>query len=384
MMRVPAVVVFAIGAVAGVGGMFVRGDVADVPVDRIIRNLSARVASQASDPKLVATLARVHAMAYALKVDELSVDKRTFEPLEGLTDRNTPADRVIPAGSVAKQRMAGQHLAEALKYYRMALELAPGDARVRLGYAWCLDQAGRRTEAILEYRQVIARAWEDEKTLDHTGPGPEPVSAEAMDYLLKLLDPQKDAPEIQTLRARRQRLAALPRMVTPLVVPLRDDLAVADLLTGVPSVSFDADASGVAREWTWITPSVGWLVWDPKGRGQVRSGLQLFGNVTFWLFWPDGYEALCALDDNGDGQLTGNELSGLAIWRDLNQDGISQPGEVEPLSGMGISALSCEHRRLPAASSIAAFSPRGVTLRDGRTRPSYDVWLRPREARLTE
>jgi len=31
----------------------------------------------------------------------------------------------------------------------------------------------------------------------------------------------------------------------------------------------------------------GWF-FDHDGRGQITSGLQLFGNVTFWIFWQNG------------------------------------------------------------------------------------------------
>jgi hypothetical protein len=97
-------------------------------------------------------------------------------------------------------------------------------------------------------------------------------------------------------------------------------------------VRFDADGSGLAREWTWLTSDAAWLVYDPKGTGKVDSALQMFGNVSFWRFWQNGYEALRSLDDNGDGQLTGVELAGLALWHDINGSGCSEPGEVRPLS----------------------------------------------------
>jgi hypothetical protein len=73
----------------------------------------------------------------------------------------------------------------------------------------------------------------------------------------------------------------------------------------------------------------------------------MFGNVTFWLFWETGYDALTSLDDNGDGVLTGDDLKGLAIWHDANGNGICDPGEVKPLSEYGIVALSCRFERDP-------------------------------------
>ena len=76
----------------------------------------------------------------------------------------------------------------------------------------------------------------------------------------------------------------------------------------------------------------GWLVYDADGGSCITSALQWFGNVTFWLFWPNRYAALAALDDNHDGELAGGEIAHLAIWRDANMNGVSEPGEVLPLS----------------------------------------------------
>ena len=109
-------------------------------------------------------------------------------------------------------------------------------------------------------------------------------------------------------------------------MPLQRDLGLAGLVDPSARVSFDLDGFG-PRTWTWITPDAGWLVFDPRGTGRITSGLQLFGNVTFWLFWNTGYDALRAFDDDGNGVLRGDELAGLAVWRDVNVDGVSRAGE---------------------------------------------------------
>jgi hypothetical protein len=41
-----------------------------------------------------------------------------------------------------------------------------------------------------------------------------------------------------------------------------------------------------------------------------------------------GYQPLAALDDDGNGWLSDRELSGIGVWRDKNQDGVADPGEV--------------------------------------------------------
>jgi len=321
-------------------------------------------------------------MAYALKSNQIGVDALTQEPSFGNPPRNVP-EKVIKSDDQAQERIARQHLDQAIELYETALTLAPDDVLVRLGYGWSLERRERKSDAIAQYRRVIDQAWERDKDLNAIGPFGEPVTAETIDYLVELLDPEKDAGEIEALGKRRQRFDRLPRLITPIAIPLRDGLVAGDLVDPAVSVHFDADGSGLARDWTWISRDVGWLVWDPTGRGSISSGRQLFGNVTFWLFWPTGYEALRALDDDGDGELRGKELAGLAVWRDFNQNGLSEAGEVEPLSSLGIVALSCSYRRA-ASRELAAFSPRGVTFQDGATRPSYDLVLRHDEHRLTQ
>jgi len=175
------------------------------------------------------------------------------------------------------------------------------------------------------------------------------------------------------LQAKQAQIKSLPRAITPVAIPLRDNLAPEAIVDDHASVRFDADGTG-PRQWTWITPQAGWLVHDAKGRGEIASALQLFGNVTFWLFWSNGYEAMRALDDNRDDELTGTELRQLAIWRDIDRDGVSGPGEVQSLASLGIVALSCQYRHVDDPE-FAAMSPVGVRFSNGATRPTYDVIL---------
>lgn len=138
---------------------------------------------------------------------------------------------------------------------------------------------------------------------------------------------------------------------------------------------FDADPSALTGPWPWVTKDAGWLVYDPTGKGDTSSSLQLFGNVAFWMFWENGHDALASLDDNGDGVLTGDELKGLAIWHDTSHPAYSDPREVKPLSEHGIVAVSCRFERDRPHTDRIAFSTQGVTFRDGKTRPTFDLIL---------
>jgi hypothetical protein len=61
---------------------------------------------------------------------------------------------------------------------------------------------------------------------------------------------------------------------------------------------------------------------------------------------------------------------------DANGDGVANPGEVKPLSAYGIVAISCKWRTLPGHTDRIAYSPDGVTFKDGRTRATFDLILK--------
>src|SRR5205085_4329163 len=112
------------------------------------------------------------------------------------------------------------------------------------------------------------------------------------------------------------------RWATPILVPVTKAVALHELVDANAAVTFDLDGSGLPRQCGWLTPKAAWLVFDADGQGRITSALQMFGNVTFWIFWRDGYDALRSLDDNHDGVLSGVELRGLALWHDRNSNGI--------------------------------------------------------------
>jgi hypothetical protein len=201
------------------------------------------------------------------------------------------------------------------------------------------------------------------------------ITSEAAGYLIPLLSLDKDRDEIATLQERIRILGTGPRGITPIVIPLNDNAAPADLVDMSASVTFDADGTGWKKQWTWITPKAAWLVFSPKGARTVDSALQLFGNVTFWMFWQNGYQALQAIDDDDSGALSGPELRDLALWRDANSNGIAEDGEVRTLSESGIVSVNTRYEDTRSRSDYVAFSKEGVTFKDGRTRPTYDVIL---------
>jgi hypothetical protein len=156
---------------------------------------------------------------------------------------------------------------------------------------------------------------------------------------------------------------------SPIIFSLGSSRNLSELVTDTP-VRFDLDASG-PDSWSWIRPTTALLVWDPAHEGNVTSGRQLFGSVSFGLPWTDGYAALATLDTDHDGQLVGAELDGLGAWFDRNSNGLSDPGEVVPVTSLGIVSIAVHPLTL---DGDVLTTPYGIKLHDGHELPTWD-WL---------
>ena len=116
--------------------------------------------------------------------------------------------------------------------------------------------------------------------------------------------------------------------------------AQADLNASIRIVRFPLDPAHPEGFYLWkASNDFPLLVFDPSHTGKVTSASQLFGNYTFGKQWKDGYDALASLDANHDGKLSGEELASLALWFDANQNGVSEPGEVQTLAQAGVEEI---------------------------------------------
>ena len=148
---------------------------------------------------------------------------------------------------------------------------------------------------------------------------------------------------------------------------------------------YDIDGDGYRERVGWVAADDGLLAYDKNGDG-VISGR---GELSFVDYVPGArtdLEGLRYFDSNGDGRLDAKdaEWGRFRLWRDLDQDGESDPGELQTMAEAGIRSIglaSDGESRTVAGNRI--FGEGSYTDGDGPG-ALYDVGLRYSEYGLRE
>ena len=148
---------------------------------------------------------------------------------------------------------------------------------------------------------------------------------------------------------------ALNDLINPLLVSLRDPVVLDLNGDGVQlsalegsEVHFDFGGDGFRERTGWVSAADGMLAIDANSNGLVDNGLELFGSST-----QDGFAVLEKLDSNADGKIDSedNSFSQLRVWQDLNQNGISDAGELQSLTSLGITSISLTRDKLAGTNA---------------------------------
>ena len=122
----------------------------------------------------------------------------------------------------------------------------------------------------------------------------------------------------------------------PLILDLDGD--------GIETVAIDAGGiyfdlnQNLFRERTgWVSGDDGLLALDRNGNGAIDNGAELFGTGT-----GSGFADLAVFDLNHDGMIDAADavFADLRVWQDVNQDGVSQAGELHGLADLGIVSIT--------------------------------------------
>jgi Ca2+-binding RTX toxin-like protein len=140
--------------------------------------------------------------------------------------------------------------------------------------------------------------------------------------------------------------------VDPLILDLDGDgLEITPLNKGI---LFDADGDSIKTGTAWAGADDGLLVFDRNSNEQIDSGAELFGDETILANGQKAANGFAALSDLDKGSVAGGVIVGagdgvfdakdaqyanLRIWRDLNQDGVSQANELQTLADAGVQSI---------------------------------------------
>ncbi|MEM1049027.1 MAG: calcium-binding protein [Pseudomonadota bacterium] len=158
----------------------------------------------------------------------------------------------------------------------------------------------------------------------------------------------------------------------PLVVDLDGD-GVELTARGAPPVTFDFGEGGTRYQTSWVSPDDGIVVRDVNGNGLVDDASEFFGNATV-----DAFTDIAGFDDNGDGVINFEDSvwAEMAVWRDLNQDGRTQDGELISMADAGMARINLDRAEtdfeVAGATVAATGSWTGV---DGLERDAWAVFL---------
>ncbi len=125
---------------------------------------------------------------------------------------------------------------------------------------------------------------------------------------------------------------------------------------------FDINGDGNPDYCEWMKSNPGDGLLAMPENGTVTSALQLFGTAGGYR---DGYEKLSIIcDKDNNGWVEGEELNGLKLWIDSNNNAVCDDGELKDLSDYGVTRISTNHK-----DYIGSY----VT-KDGKLNLTWDWW----------
>ncbi|MDQ1208531.1 Ca2+-binding RTX toxin-like protein [Acinetobacter baylyi] len=113
-------------------------------------------------------------------------------------------------------------------------------------------------------------------------------------------------------------------------------------------IQFELNTSGLKVTTGWASANDGLLVWDRNNDGKINDASELFGNHVLMndgSISEHGFAALKDLDFNDDDTVDINDeaFNSLRVWKDTNQDGVSQENELFTLNELEIKSLNVNY-----------------------------------------
>lgn len=176
-----------------------------------------------------------------------------------------------------------------------------------------------------------------------------------------------------------------PEDVDPIIIDLNKNKITSTKLNN--TIYFDHDNNNFKEATSWIDKGDAFLALDKNSNGLIDNGNELFGNHTIsntrFKYTnnkaTNGYEALKAYDLNGDNVIDSKDeiYDKLLLWKDSNQNAITDKGELIKLKDSGIVSIDLNYKNTSIdekGNTIKQSST--VTFEDGSTTIANDVWFK--------
>ncbi len=145
---------------------------------------------------------------------------------------------------------------------------------------------------------------------------------------------------------------------------------------------FDHDGNGFAENTGWVGVDDGLLVRDLNENGVIDDGTELFGNnsvLSSGATAENGFEALADLDSNEDGTFNSSDTAwnSVKVWKDADQDGITDEGELITLENAGVTGINLNYtsQNTTDVNNNEHKQTGTFTTTDNTTSTITDVWF---------
>jgi Ca2+-binding RTX toxin-like protein len=176
-----------------------------------------------------------------------------------------------------------------------------------------------------------------------------------------------------------------PEDVDPIIIDLNKNRITSTKLNN--TIYFDHDNNNFKEATSWIDKGDAFLALDKNSNGLIDNGNELFGNHTIsntrFKYTnnkaTNGYEALKAYDLNDDNVIDSKDeiYDKLLLWKDSNQNAITDKGELIKLKDSGIVSIDLNYKNTytgEKGNTIKQSST--ITFEDGSTTIANDVWFK--------
>lgn len=159
--------------------------------------------------------------------------------------------------------------------------------------------------------------------------------------------------------------------VNPLVLDLDGD-GIETLDIDETNIAFDMNNDNFAEKIGWLNGDDAFLVVDKNNNGKIDNQSEMFGSET-----TKGFNDLQAYDSNNDYIIDSRDslFSELKLWQDINENGITDEGELKSLTDAGIKSINLGFNTINQTEKNGNYIAEGSTYtkNDGTVGNAYDV-----------